>query len=80
MNKLRFLLGVLESGERVAEPPGAEAGVSLVRQEPLPGPSPVSGLQPPLAPPHGLGRDQGHGLVWLELSEINGKKAYIEKL
>ena len=79
MNKLRLHLGVLVGGERVPEPPGAEAGVSLVRQEPLPGSGPVSSLHPPLAPPHGLGRDQGHGLVWLELSEINGNKAYIEK-
>ena len=61
----------LQGGEGVPEPPGADVSVRLVTQESLPGPGPVCGLQPPLAQPHGLGGDHGHGLVWLQLPEQN---------
>ena len=60
-----------EDSKGVPESPGAEVSVRLVTQEALPGPGPVCGLQPPLTQPHRLGRDHGHGLVWLQLPEQN---------
>ena len=67
LNTLLCVCLHLQGSEGVPQPPGAEVSVRLVTQEPLPGPGPVCGGQPPLTQPHSLGGDHGHSLVWLQL-------------